>query len=42
VLAVRKGAWRVAPRGDVRIEAGDELFVAGRSDALDRFAETVA
>lgn len=44
VLVVRggDGARRVAPRGDHRIVAGDELLVAGERDAVDRFKEAVA
>lgn len=38
VLAVRKpGGWRLAPRGDTELVAGEELYVVGASDALDTF-----
>jgi len=43
VLAVRSGgSWVVAPRGDANLGAGDDLFVTGPRDALERFAEVVA
>ncbi|WP_323675724.1 TrkA C-terminal domain-containing protein [Halorubellus sp. PRR65] len=34
--------WRFSPHGDVALGAGDELFVVGRTDALDAFVEVVA
>jgi hypothetical protein len=43
VLAVRKpGGWQIAPRGETRLEAGDELFAAGTRSNLEGFATTVA
>lgn len=43
VLAIHgRDGWVVAPRGDARMEAGDELLVAGRRPALDDFLEGVA
>ena len=43
VLAVRKpGGWRLAPRGDTELAAGEELYVVGPRDALDAFEEAVA
>jgi Trk K+ transport system NAD-binding subunit len=44
VLVVRggDGERRVAPRGDQRLAAGDELLVAGERGAVDRFREAVA
>ena len=43
VLAVRKpGGWRLAPRGDTELAAGEELYVVGPRDALDAFQEAVA
>ena len=40
VLAVRKpGGWRLAPRGDTELVAGEELYVVGTRDALDAFEE---
>lgn len=44
VLVVRgRDATRlVAPRGDQRLAAGDELLVAGERGAVDRFKEAVA
>jgi len=43
ILAVRKqGGWRLAPPGDTDINAGEELYAVGPTDALDAFAEAVA
>ncbi|QDX40711.1 potassium channel family protein [Salarchaeum sp. JOR-1] len=43
VLAVRHdGAWTMAPRGSARLTAGDDAFVAGSRDALERFSEVIA
>jgi hypothetical protein len=43
VLAVRKpGGWLIAPRGETRLDAGDELFAAGTRSNLEGFATTVA
>jgi len=43
ILAARHdGGWRVAPRGDQALSAGDELFVVGTREALDRFGEAAA
>ncbi|WP_232702792.1 potassium channel family protein [Halobacterium wangiae] len=43
VLAVRNGgSWIIAPRGDAKLGVGDELFVTGPRDALDRFEGVVA
>jgi hypothetical protein len=43
VLAVRKqGGWRLAPRGDTELAAGEEVYAVGTKDALDAFAEVVA
>ncbi|MFC4447606.1 potassium channel family protein [Halorussus aquaticus] len=40
VLAVRRGGtWTVAPRGTTGLAAGDELYVVGSREALDRFEE---
>jgi hypothetical protein len=38
VLAVRKpSGWRLAPSGETRLEAGDELFAAGTHENLEGF-----
>jgi K+/H+ antiporter YhaU regulatory subunit KhtT len=43
VLAARHDAkWTVAPSGSQPLSAGDELFVVGTRDALDRFGEVAA
>jgi len=43
VMAVRgTGGWRLAPRGDTDLSAGDELFVVGTPDRLDEFAGAVS
>ncbi|WP_258555513.1 potassium channel family protein, partial [Halopelagius longus] len=43
VLAVRSdGRWSLAPRGEHRIEAGDDLIAVGSATDLDAFAEVVA
>ncbi|SMO64235.1 potassium channel family protein [Halorubrum cibi] len=43
VLAARHDAeWTVAPSGSQSLSAGDELFVVGTRDALDRFGEVAA
>ena len=42
VLAARHDSWRVAPDGTQPLSAGDDLFVVGSRDALDRFAEVAA
>jgi Trk K+ transport system NAD-binding subunit len=42
VLAARHDSWTIAPRGTQALSAGDELFVVGTRDALDRFAEVAA
>ena len=42
VLAARHDTWRVAPDGSQPLSAGDDLFVVGSRDALDRFAEVAA
>jgi|AntRauTorckE6833_2_1112554.scaffolds.fasta_scaffold00219_13 hypothetical protein len=34
--------WVFSPHGDVELEAGDELFVVGRTDSLSAFAGAVA
>ena len=40
VLAARHdGDWTIAPHGAQPLAAGDELFVVGTREALDRFAE---
>ncbi|WP_418286325.1 potassium channel family protein [Halorubrum sp. DTA46] len=39
VLAARHDSWTIAPSGSQPLSAGDELFVVGSRDALDRFAE---
>ncbi len=39
ILASRHDSWTVAPRGSQALTAGDELFVVGNREALDRFAE---
>ncbi|PAU82701.1 potassium transporter TrkA [Halorubrum salipaludis] len=39
VLAARHESWTVAPSGSQALSAGDDLFVVGNRDALDRFAE---
>ncbi|MFC7201585.1 potassium channel family protein [Halospeciosus flavus] len=42
VLAVRhEGEWTMAPRGDTRIAAGDDLFVVGSREAGRAFEEAV-
>ena len=42
VLAARHDTWTVAPSGSQPLSAGDDLFVVGSRDALDRFAEVAA
>ena len=42
ILAVRHDGWQFAPRGSTALSAGDELYVVGTRDALDRFAEVAA
>ncbi|MFC5278970.1 potassium channel family protein [Halorubrum rubrum] len=43
VLAARHDAeWTVAPGGNQPLSAGDELFVVGTREALDRFGEVAA
>ncbi|WP_336343803.1 TrkA C-terminal domain-containing protein [Halalkalicoccus ordinarius] len=43
LLGVRHAdGWRIAPRGDVALAAGDELLVAGPVKALRTFEEVVA
>lgn len=39
IVAARHDGWQIAPRGSQSLSAGDELFVVGRRDALDRFEE---
>ncbi|WP_435097015.1 potassium channel family protein [Halorubrum sp. N11] len=39
VLAARHDSWTIAPSGSQSLSAGDELFVVGSRDAIDRFAE---
>jgi len=42
VMAVRGASgWRLAPRGDTDLSAGDELYVVGTPDRLDEFAGAV-
>jgi hypothetical protein len=42
VLAVRHGgSWRLAPRGDHPVVAGDDLFLVGTRQALGDFEEVV-
>jgi hypothetical protein len=42
VLAARHESWTIAPDGSQPLSAGDDLFVVGSRDALDRFAEVAA
>ncbi|ELZ39911.1 potassium channel family protein [Halorubrum tebenquichense] len=42
VLAARHESWTIAPSGSQTLSAGDDLFVVGSRDALDRFAEVAA
>jgi hypothetical protein len=42
VLAARRESWTIAPSGTQSLSAGDDLFVVGSRDALDRFAEVAA
>ncbi|KOX98070.1 potassium transporter TrkA [Halorubrum sp. ASP1] len=42
VLAARHETWTVAPDGSQSLSAGDDLFVVGSRDALDRFAGVAA
>jgi len=42
VLAARHESWTIAPAGSQSLSAGDELFVVGSRDALNRFAEVAA
>ncbi len=39
VLAARHESWTIAPRGTQALSAGDDLFVVGNRNALDRFEE---
>jgi hypothetical protein len=42
ILAVRDDRWRIAPRGDTELAAGQELFAVGARDALTAFEEAAA
>lgn len=43
ILAIKRpDGWLVAPRGEVELRAGDELFVVGKRDGLDSFEEVIA
>ena len=43
VLALRHdGGWRMGPRGEATVTAGDDLFVVGTRSALSDFEEAVA
>jgi len=43
VMAVQgSSGWRLAPRGETDLAAGDELFVVGTTDRLDAFVGAVA
>ena len=42
VLAARHDTWTIAPGGSQPLSAGDDLFVVGSREALDRFAEVAA
>jgi len=43
ILAVRHdGDWQFAPRGETRLNADDELFAVGTTDALNAFTEVAA
>ncbi|WP_123619341.1 potassium channel family protein [Halorubrum sp. CSM-61] len=42
VLAARHETWTIAPSGSQSLSAGDELFVVGSRDAINRFAEVAA
>ena len=43
VLAIKRpDGWLVAPRGDVELRAGDELFTIGKREQLDAFGEVIA
>ncbi|WP_280535659.1 TrkA C-terminal domain-containing protein [Halopenitus sp. POP-27] len=42
IVAAKHGSWVIAPRGGQELSAGDELFVVGTRDALDRFTEVAA
>ncbi|TQQ79503.1 TrkA C-terminal domain-containing protein [Halonotius roseus] len=39
ILAAKHEKWQVAPRGEQPLSAGDQLYVIGTSESLDRFAE---
>ncbi|MES3162209.1 MAG: TrkA C-terminal domain-containing protein [Halorubrum sp.] len=39
LAAHHEGTWTVAPRGSQALTAGDDLFIVGNRDALDRFTE---
>ena len=42
VLAARHDTWTIAPGGSQPLSAGDDLFVVGSREALNRFAEVAA
>lgn len=42
VLAARGERWQIAPRGGTNLTAGQELFVVGAREALERFEEAAA
>jgi len=42
VLAARHDTWTIAPGGSQPLSAGDDVFVVGSREALDRFAEVAA
>jgi len=42
LFAARHESWTIAPGGSQSLSAGDDLFVVGSRDALDRFVEVAA
>jgi len=43
VMAIQgSSGWRLAPRGETDLAAGDELFVVGTTDRLDAFAGAIS
>ena len=39
ILAARHDSWTIAPRGTQALSAGDELFIVGTRESLNRFDE---
>ena len=42
ILAAKHDGWKITPRGETALSAGDELFVVGTREALEEFREVAA